>query len=113
MMPPPGIDIAAIRSYCAQRVPPHAADDIRVETIETRNIVTVVERRPPWRDDYGPAWTELGIARFRYTAKTGLWSLYWRDRNQKWHLYDVLEPTKDIVRLIDEVDRDQTCIFWG
>ena len=81
--------------------------------MEHRNLVTIVERRPPWREDYGPDWTELGVARFRYTAKTGLWSLYWRDRHEKWHVYDLVAPTADVVRLIEEVDRDRTGIFWG
>jgi hypothetical protein len=27
--------------------------------------------------------------------------------------YDLTEPTPDIRVLLDEVDRDPTCIFWG
>jgi len=41
------------------------------------------------------------------------WTLYWRDRNQRWHKYDLIAPSPDILTLLDEVDRDPTCIFWG
>lgn len=75
--------------------------------------MTIVERRAPWREDYGPEWSSLGIARFRFTAKSGLWTLYWRNRNQRWHVYDLVQPTADVITLLDEVDRDPTCIFWG
>ncbi len=41
------------------------------------------------------------------------WSLYWRDRNLKFHLYDRVPPTPTIQVLQDEVTADSTSIFWG
>ncbi len=108
-----GLDVAAIRHFCEQRIPPHALDQVRLEARESRGAVTIVERRAPWREDYGPDWTTSPVARFRHTAKTRLWTLYWRDRNGRWHLYDLKRPTADILALLDEVDRDPTGIFWG
>ncbi|WP_255450381.1 DUF3024 domain-containing protein [Skermania sp. ID1734] len=55
--------------------------------------LTIVERRAPWRDDFGPDWTSLLIARPRYTAATKTWTLYWRDRHFRFHLYDLHPPT--------------------
>lgn len=49
-----------------------------------------------WREDYGPEWTRRGIARFRYTAKYKTWTLYWSDRNQCCHQYDLIEPSSDV-----------------
>lgn len=60
--------------------------------VATRHV-TVVECRPPWRDDLGPEWTRLPIARLRYTNTTKVWSLYWRDRHLRFHEYDVVQPT--------------------
>ena len=31
----------------------------------------------------------------------------------KFHLYDLVEPTRNVETLLNEVDRDPTCIFWG
>ena len=45
------------------------------------------------------------------TGKT--WSLYWRDRNLRFHTYDRLRPTGNVDQLLDEIDRDPTGIFWG
>ncbi|HEY5197748.1 MAG TPA: DUF3024 domain-containing protein [Solirubrobacteraceae bacterium] len=109
----PSLDIAAIRHFCEQRVPPHALHQVRLEAVVDPRTVTIVERRAPWHEDYGPEWTSNGVARFRYTAKTGLWTLYWRDRNQRWHRYDFTAPSSSIITLLDEVDRDPTAIFWG
>jgi len=109
----PGLDVAAIRHYCEQHVPPHAIDVLRTEVELTPGAATILECRAPWREDFGPDWTKRGVARLRYTIKSGLWTLYYSDRNGRWHLYDLIGPTKDIRILLDEVDRDPTCIFWG
>jgi hypothetical protein len=109
----PGLDVAAVRHFCEERVPPHALHQVRVELVPTRGAVTIVERRAPWREDYGPEWTSRGVARLRYTAKTRLWVLFWSDRNARWHRYDLVDPTGDVRGLIAEVNRDPTCIFWG
>jgi hypothetical protein len=109
----PGLAIAAVRNYCEQHVPPHALHQVRVEMVTTRGAVTIVERRAPWREDYGPEWTSHGVARLRYTATSGIWTLYWKDRNARWHRYDLIDSTSDIHVLLDEVDRDPTGIFWG
>jgi hypothetical protein len=109
----PGLDVAAVRHFCEQRVPPHALHQVRIEADITDRTVTVMECRAPWREDYGPEWTRRGIARFRFTAKDTHWMLYWSDRNQRWHKYDLVAPSTDVLALLDEVDRDPTCIFWG
>ena len=49
--------------------------------------LTICECRPPWREDLGPDWTRFPIARLHYTGTTGLWTLYWRDHNLKYHRY--------------------------
>jgi hypothetical protein len=109
----PGLDVAAVRAYCEQVVPPHALHQVRVEAVLVRCAVTIVARRAPWREDYGPEWSTPGVARLRYTATRGEWTLYWRDRNARWHRYDRLEPSSEITPLLQEIESDPTCIFWG
>jgi hypothetical protein len=109
----PDVDVAAIRHFCEQRVPPHAIDEVRLELEVDARSATIVERRAPWRPDIGPEWSTQGIARLRYTATTGLWTLYWPDRNGRWHKYDGVAPTGHVLELLDEIDRDPTGIFWG
>ncbi|MGH3645687.1 MAG: DUF3024 domain-containing protein [Micromonosporaceae bacterium] len=48
-----------------------------------------------------------------YTKSRREWTLYWCDRNERWHRYDLIDPSPTIVPLLDELDRDPTCIFFG
>jgi len=85
---------------------------IRYEMDVDAGAVTVL-CRPPWQGDAGSPWTRFPIARLRYTKARREWALYWRDRNLKFHLYDLVEPTHNVETLLNAVDRDPTCIFWG
>jgi hypothetical protein len=60
-----------------------------------------------------PEWTSFPIARLRYTAADKSWTLYWRDRNLRFHLYDLHAPSTRVDDLLTEIDRDPTSIFWG
>lgn len=77
----PETDVARVQRWCRARVPEHIRDQVRVEVDVAARHLTIVECRPLWRPDFGPDWTRFPIARLRYTAATGLWSLYWCDRN--------------------------------
>ena len=75
--------------------------------------LTTCECRPPWREDFCPEWTRFPIARMHYTKTTGLWTLYWRDRNLKYHRYDPLDPSTRVQDLLDYLDERADPIFWG
>ncbi len=107
------MDVARVQRWCRARVPAHVRDQIRVEADVADRHVTIVECRPPWRDDGGGEWTRFPIARLRYGKATRLWSLYWRDRHSKFHAYDRVPATERVEDLLAEVDRDPTAIFWG
>jgi hypothetical protein len=100
-----------VGGYCAERVPPHVRDKIKMEYEIRGNSVTIVERRPPWREDFGPEWSCLTVAQLRYEDEK--WALYWSDCNGKWHLYDLFEPTPDLSAALAKIDNDPTAIFWG
>jgi len=96
--------------YCAKRVPDHVRDKVRVGFHIRGNAVTLYEERPHFRDR--THWVQIVVAQFRYNQKTMQWTLYCADRNSRWHNYQA-RPTKDIHRLLREVDSDPTGIFWG
>jgi hypothetical protein len=111
MIPEDALD--QIRRWADRLLPEHARDRVRFEVDVTDRAVTILECRPPWRPEYGPDWTRFPIARLRYTKSRNRWSRYWRDRNLKFHEYELADPTPDIQDLLDEIDRDPTSIFWG
>lgn len=106
-------DVARIQRWCRARVPESVRDEVRVEAEVADRQVTIVECRPPWLPDVETEWTRLPVARLRFTKSTGLWSLFWRDRNLRFHSYDLVPPTARVEELLAEVDRDPTAIFWG
>lgn len=107
----PETDLLRIGRWCRERVPEHARDQVRVECEIAQRHVTIFETRPPWNGQGD--WTHFPIARLRYTASTGLWSLYWRDRNAKFHEYARKRPTKDVQALLDYLGSHEDPIFWG
>lgn len=101
-MPPPELDVAKVRRYCQDRIPAQALHQVRLEVDVTANTVTIVERRAPWHpdDDGGADWSVFPIARIRYSPTTGCWTLYWRDRNLRFHCYQHFAPTPSIDRVL-------------
>ncbi|MGH2721145.1 MAG: DUF3024 domain-containing protein, partial [Actinomycetota bacterium] len=97
----PDIAVAQVRRYCTDRVPPDALHQVRLEVEVDASGITIVERRAPWRDEYGPEWSRLPIARLRWTASTKRWTLYWRDRNLCFHRYDLVPPSPSVEPLLE------------
>ena len=108
---PPETDITRVRRHCQRRVPPHARDQVRLETVVRGLTITIIERRVPWRHDFGPEWSWLKIAELRYHY--GSWTLYWADRNGRWLPYSDLAPSPRLDDLLAEIDRDPAGAFWG
>lgn len=107
----PDTDLERIKRYCVERSPAEHDDKLRIERTVRGKTVTIVERRPPW-DRGDDEWTSQEIARLKYDAERTDWTLYWSDRNGRFHLYDLIEPGT-VASLLDEVEQDPTCIFWG
>lgn len=108
----PELDIARVQRWCRDRVPERARHQVRVECEVADHQLTVVELRAPWSEDAGSEWTPLPVARLRYAASRGEWSLLWRDRNLRFHEYD-LPPSPSVEPLLAELDRDPKGMFWG
>lgn len=112
----PDLDLARARQWVNARnddLPPDVRNELRYEIDVGDRVITVLECRPPWREGLGTEWTRSPICRFRYTKVRKQWSLYWRDRHQKFHEYDLIDPTPHLSQLIAHVDEDPTGIFWG
>lgn len=111
----PETDVARVRRWVTEqneRIGSHI-DEMRVEMDVDSRAITILECRPPWREDFGPEWTRQEIARLRHTKATGVWTLYWPDRHSKFHRYESIEPTSNVEELLTEIDQDPTAIFWG
>ncbi len=107
----PETDLQRIRVWARERVPEHLWPQVRVEADVAPRHVDIVEVRPPW-DGVGEH-TRFPIARLRFTKTTGLWAIYWRDRNLKFHEYKWKKPSKNVESLLDHIENSGDPIFWG
>jgi hypothetical protein len=108
----PERDVEVIRRFCQSRTPAHLRDEMRLDVDVRGTSVTISDSRPLWQGAPGE-WMSMKIAQLRYEPDAALWTLYWADRNSRWHRYDDLEPTSNLDDVLAEVDEDPTCIFWG
>jgi hypothetical protein len=99
-------------AYCERRIPAEVGDQVRLELEFEDNQVTLVETRPYFRDP--TQWTRLPVARFRFNAASGTWSLDCPNLREKggWRPYPV-QPGRDLDKLITALDRDASGVFWG
>ncbi|AFM17707.1 Protein of unknown function (DUF3024) [Mycolicibacterium chubuense NBB4] len=109
----PDLEVERVQRCCVAGVLDEARHKVRVQCDIAARHLTITERGPPWREDLGPDWTNFPIARLRYTTATKTWTLYWRDRNQRFHRYYLLKPSSHIQDLLTEIHNDPTGIFWG
>ena len=86
---------------------------MRLELGIRDNAVTIFELRTPWSGDTDRSWTRGPVAQFRYDDDSLRWTLYWRDRDQRWFEYDRIEPSIELADLLEEVNADPAGIFWG
>jgi hypothetical protein len=99
--------LAEVERYCQSR----GSEEIRIEPTVRGKAITIVERRPPWREDFGAEWSTTRVAQLRYDGR--LWTLYCSDSNDRWWLYDHAPPADRVAPLLGALDEDATGIFWG
>jgi hypothetical protein len=107
----PDADLAQIEHFYAEQSPVQSADQLRVVPKVRGNSVTLAERRPPW-EGRGPEWIDVPFAQLRCSTETTKWSLYWADRNSRWHRYNEIRPGS-LNALLAEIDEDPTCMLKG
>ena len=107
----PETGLHRIQFWARDRVPEHLWDQLKVEADVAQLHVDIVKVRPPW-NGVGEH-SRFPIARLRYTKSTGLWAIYRRDRNLKFHEYERKRPNKDVRALLDYIATCGDPIFWG
>ena len=112
-LPPKEFQIinSLLTKYCAKKVPMEYRDKVRVQFKIRGNSVTLYEERPAFLREN--EWVDIKVAQFRFNPKNSHWKLYCADRNSRWHEYYETDQTPDFKQLLQEVEEDPTCIFWG
>jgi hypothetical protein len=97
--------------YCRTEVPAHAQHQVRVTWRFWRDsVILYEERKLPWNPD---CWSKMKIARMDFDAESKGWTLRAYDRNDRPFVYSELRPRSSLETVLQEIDEDPTCIFWG
>jgi Protein of unknown function (DUF3024) len=107
----PEFDVEKVKRWCEDRVPARVRDKVRIEMTTKGKTISIYERRPHWQGK-PVEWSKTRIAQIRYEGD-GTWTLYFGDRHDKWTLYFDLDPHQPIDVIINELEEDHTCVFWG
>ena len=101
----------AIGEFCRQHSSAEGADAPRYTYAFETNALLLLEQRPSFMK--AGDWTSKPIARFRYSEARNVWSVYWRDANDKWHRVSNVVSEKNIRTLLDVVVKDPVGVFWS
>ena len=100
-----------VGGFCEENIPDHLRCQIKV-FYEIRGYdVKIIETRP--HSIKSNVWTENPIARLKYDPDTLGWQLYWMRASGKWEKYPEIQPTNHLRLLIEEIEKDPYCVFWG
>ena len=100
-----------MQNYCDSKIPKDLQDKIRLSYKIRGNNITLIESRPFYKDN--SQWIDMKVAQIRFENNKKTFTLFWADRNEKWHLYDFIEPSTELENVLEEIDKDPTAIFWG
>ncbi len=107
----PELDVQKVKQWCESRVPARVRDQVRLEVTIRRKTVTILERRPTGKGR--PLNGRRCVAPRSDTRVMVTWTLYFGDRYDKWTLYFDLDSHQPIDVIINELEQDPTCLFWG
>lgn len=99
-------------AYCRARTPETTRQQLRLGFRTRLNTMTLYVCCGPWKPRF-PKDSRFPVAQFRYDPDERLWTLYWVDEHEQWHLYEQVAPATDLLRLIQEVDDDPSKVFFG
>jgi len=109
------IEIYKINNFfdvlCNKRAPESIRDKLRYEYKIENHDVILYEIRPRW--DKPDEKTGMPCAKLKFVRSQNVWKLFWHRANMKWYAYDPLKSSRDLAKLIAEIDTDPYGCFFG
>ncbi|MFS0872882.1 DUF3024 domain-containing protein [Paenibacillus xylanilyticus] len=96
-----------MNGYIHEKVPAPLRTMVKLTYEMNENELILTEERP---SETRYTWDQMPIARFNWEEQQ--WKVYAKDEHSSWHAVDVIEPCPDFEDLLEQVERDETGIFW-
>ena len=102
-----------LTSFVDKRRPPaHLRAKVDLAFRVTERSVEIFEVRPAYLGKPGEL-MESPVAKSTFVQSRNAWKLYWMRQDLKWHSYEPNPYFKSIEEVIEVVDRDEMCCFFG
>jgi len=95
----------------SRRPPPHIRKELDLGFRVHGQSVEIFEIRPMWRSP--DEITENSVAKATYVRKSDLWRIYWQRADLRWHRYEPEPIAASIEQVLEIVERDEYCCFYG
>ena len=94
-----------------RRPPPQVRKELDLGFRVSGQSVEIFEIRPLWTRPEET--TESAVAKATFVKNQGVWKIYWRRADLKWHRYDPHPETATLREFLEVVDRDEYACFFG
>ena len=105
-------DLTRIRRWCSEQSAKLPTDQLRIACAIGERAVDIGEERPPWDGTAADPWTFMPVARLTYVVSRREWSLGVSNADGDFRRYTPL-PNGSLTSLLNEIDADPMCAFWG
>ena len=95
-----------------RRPPPHVRQKLDLGFRVTGQSVEIFEIRPVWRGSADEK-RELAVAKATYVRTRGVWRVFWKPSDHKWHGYEPRPEVKSIDDFAALVADDEHACFFG
>lgn len=101
-----------VEEFVARTRPPeHLRGEVDLKYRISDQSVVIFLVRPAWRDR--AAEIEERVAKATYVKRTGVWKVYWRGADLRWHGYTPKPVVDSFAEFLQLVDEDAWHCFWG
>lgn len=93
------------------RPPPHVRPKLDYGFRLSGQSVELFEVRPRW--DRPKEKRESPFAKATYVRNQGVWRVYWKRSDLKWHRYEPVSEVSEIDEFLSVVQKDEYACFFG
>jgi len=95
-----------------RRPPPHIRPELDLGYRVKGQSIEIFEIRPAWKGEPGET-MENSVAKTTYIKSRGIWKIFWKRADLKWHSYEPDAEVSSLEEFFDVLDRDEYCCFFG
>ena len=102
---------ALLQFMARRRPPPQIRDQLDIQYRISGHSVEIFAVRPSWQDRAKKM--ESPVMKATFVRTKDHWRIFWMRQDLKWHSYQPSPEVATLESVLDIVDRDEFCCFFG